>query len=157
MKKFIYLTLCKTKQFVFSIFRIQFSFFRINACGGLRYPKIPAEFTNFKRPMWHSAVWDHSVDLNDKKVGIVGSGTSACQIIPNIVHKVKELHVFQRRPSWVVGRAQFEYSKIVKELFLLIPFLLWLYRAYIFIKYEIRHHAFKAKSYFSEIGENARC
>ncbi|XP_037034951.1 FAD-binding monooxygenase ktnD-like [Bradysia coprophila] len=123
----------------------------INACGGLRYPKIPEEFKNFKRPMWHSAEWEQSVDLTNKTVGIVGSGTSACQIIPNIVPKVKQLHVFQRRASWVVGRAQFEYSKFVKKLFLLIPFLLWLYRAYIFIKYEIRHHAFKGKSYFSEL------
>lgn len=84
---------------------------------------------------------------------MVGNGTSAVQIIPSIAPQVKELHVFQRRPAWVVEREQFKYSELAKKLFLYIPLLMWLYRAYIFIKYEIRHHVFKTNSYFAQIGK----
>lgn len=34
--------------------------------------------------MMHSANWDNSIDLKGKKVGVIGSGSSAVQIVPNI-------------------------------------------------------------------------
>jgi cation diffusion facilitator CzcD-associated flavoprotein CzcO len=48
--------------------------FRIGGVGALRIPNIPKELTTFDGPWVHSAKWDHSIDLKDKVVGIVGSG-----------------------------------------------------------------------------------
>jgi len=50
----------------------------------------------------HTAEWDHSVEIRNKVVGIVGCGQSAVQLIPNIVNQVKELHSFQRTPTTVI-------------------------------------------------------
>jgi len=123
----------------------------VSGPGALRLPHVPSEFKAFKGPWCHSAEWDHSIDLKNKVVGIVGSGTSAVQIIPSIVPDVKELHVFQRRPAWVVPRQQFEFSKFVKTLFAYIPFFMLLYRSYIYVKNEFRYYAFKANSNIAKL------
>lgn len=45
----------------------------IHGAGVLRHPKIPKEFDAFEGKKWHSARWDHSVDLTGKRVGVVGA------------------------------------------------------------------------------------
>ncbi len=54
--------------------------------------------------MFHSAEWDTSVDLTDKRVAVVGTGASAVQIVPSLAKTVKQLYVFQRKPAWVPYR-----------------------------------------------------
>jgi cation diffusion facilitator CzcD-associated flavoprotein CzcO len=49
-------------------------YFRIGGIGALRIPNIPEHLTKFDGPWIHSAKWDHSVELKDKVVGVVGSG-----------------------------------------------------------------------------------
>ena len=56
-------------------------------------------------PAFHSAQWDHSVDLTGKRVAIIGTGASAIQIVPEIVGQVAELQLYQRTPPWVVPRS----------------------------------------------------
>lgn len=125
----------------------------ISGPGALRLPNIPKQFETFKGPWCHSAVWDHSIDLDNKVVGIVGSGTSAVQIIPSIAKRVKELHVFQRRSAWVVPRHQFEFSQFVKTMFAYIPFLMLLYRLYIYLVNELNYYGFKTNSFLGKLGE----
>ncbi|HTE42556.1 MAG TPA: NAD(P)/FAD-dependent oxidoreductase, partial [Steroidobacteraceae bacterium] len=66
-------------------------------------PNIPGRET-FEGPAFHSARWDHSVQLEGKRVAVIGSAASAVQIIPQIAKVVKHLTVFQRTPNWVVPR-----------------------------------------------------
>lgn len=63
------------------------------------YPDIPG-MESFKGPMFHSARWDHSVDLTDKKIVQIGTGASGMQIAPAIAPKVGHLTIFQRSPHW---------------------------------------------------------
>ncbi len=58
----------------------------------------------FAGPAFHSAQWDHSVDLTGKRVAVIGTGASAIQIVPEIVDDVAELQLYQRTPPWVVPR-----------------------------------------------------
>lgn len=116
-------------------------------------PNLPDQFKPFKGPWCHSAEWNHSIDLNNKIVGIVGSGTSAVQIIPSIAPQVKELHVFQRRSAWVLPRAQFEFPTFVKTLFSYIPLFMTLYRTFVYLSNEFRYYAFQANSYFAKAGK----
>jgi len=65
----------------------------------------------------HTAQWDHSVELKNKVVGVVGSGLSAIQLIPTIVSQVKELHSFQRTPTWVIPKVfDIKYKKSLRWL-----------------------------------------
>lgn len=76
----------------------------ISAVGQLnrpRFPDIPGRET-FAGPSFHSAQWDHSVDLAGKRVAVIGTGASACQFIPAIAPEVGQLTVFQRTPTWFV-------------------------------------------------------
>jgi cation diffusion facilitator CzcD-associated flavoprotein CzcO len=53
--------------------------------------------------MLHSANWDSNVDLKGKTVAVIGSGSSAMQIVPNILPEVKDLKCFIRSKSWVTA------------------------------------------------------
>jgi len=75
----------------------------IAATGVLHHPNVPdiAGLDTFAGPCFHSARWDHDVDLAGKRVGVVGTGSTAVQIISAIVDEVGHLDVFQRTPPWI--------------------------------------------------------
>ncbi|HXK33653.1 MAG TPA: NAD(P)/FAD-dependent oxidoreductase [Dehalococcoidia bacterium] len=66
-----------------------------------RYPEVEGRDT-FAGPAFHSARWDHSVDLHGKRVAVIGNGASAAQFVPIIAEQVAELTIFQRTPNWFV-------------------------------------------------------
>ena len=76
----------------------------ISAAGQLNRPKMPdlRGMDRFAGPSFHSARWDHSVDLKGKRVAVIGTGASAAQFVPSIAPEVGELTVFQRTPPWFV-------------------------------------------------------
>ncbi|WP_204080537.1 flavin-containing monooxygenase [Mycobacterium riyadhense] len=81
----------------------------ITAVGQLNRPRIP-EFDGaetFEGPAFHSADWDHSVDLTGKRVALVGAGASGFQIAPAIAPNVKQLTVFQRTAQWMFPNAMY--------------------------------------------------
>lgn len=92
--------------------------FIVNASGPLSNPFIP-DFKGkdiFTGVSFHTNQWDNNYDYKNKKVAIIGSGASAIQIIPAIAPDVKELHVFQRTPHWVMPRPDFVFSKWQQKL-----------------------------------------
>ncbi|OMC31250.1 4-hydroxyacetophenone monooxygenase [Mycobacterium sp. GA-1841] len=75
----------------------------ITAVGQLNRPQIP-DFPGaetFAGPAFHSAAWDHSVDVTGKRVALIGAGASGFQIAPAIADKVEHLTVFQRTAQWM--------------------------------------------------------
>lgn len=75
----------------------------ITAVGQLNRPQIP-EFPGaetFAGPAFHSAAWDHDVDVTGKRVALIGAGASGFQIAPAIADKVEHLTVFQRTAQWM--------------------------------------------------------
>ena len=80
--------------------------FAIGATGVFSQPKppeIPAIET-FAGETMHTARWDHEVDLRGKRVGVIGTGASAIQVIPAIAPEVARLTVFQRTPIWCLPK-----------------------------------------------------
>jgi 4-hydroxyacetophenone monooxygenase len=65
-----------------------------------RYPDIPG-VGRFEGPAFHSARWDHSVDLAGKRIAVIGTGASAYQFVPIIAEQAAHLTVFQRTPPWM--------------------------------------------------------
>jgi 4-hydroxyacetophenone monooxygenase len=81
----------------------------ITAVGQLNRPYIP-EFDGadgFEGPAFHSAAWDHSVDLTGKRVALIGAGASGFQIAPAIAGDVERLTVFQRTAQWMFPNAMY--------------------------------------------------
>jgi len=76
----------------------------VSAVGQLNMPNYPAVpgREDFAGPSFHSARWDRSVDLSGARVGVIGTGASAYQVVPSIADSVGELHLFQRNPPWTV-------------------------------------------------------
>ncbi|MEU0498828.1 NAD(P)/FAD-dependent oxidoreductase [Mycobacterium sp. NPDC006124] len=75
----------------------------ISAVGQLDRPSIPAITgrESFAGNAFHSAQWDHSVDLRGRRVALIGAGASGFQIAPAIAEDVEHLTVFQRTAQWM--------------------------------------------------------
>jgi cation diffusion facilitator CzcD-associated flavoprotein CzcO len=58
---------------------------------------------SFKGPVLHPADWDHSVDLQGKKIAVIGTGSSAIQIIPAIKDKAVHLDNYARSRTWITS------------------------------------------------------
>jgi cation diffusion facilitator CzcD-associated flavoprotein CzcO len=65
-------------------------------------------------------------------------GDSAVQIIPKMVDKVGHLYSFQRTPAWVSEKVNGKYSKLMKLIFRYVPFILYIYRCFIYIRADLR-------------------
>jgi cation diffusion facilitator CzcD-associated flavoprotein CzcO len=72
--------------------------------GGLSEPALPdiPGADTFQGPAFHTARWDHGVDLTGKRVAVIGTGASAVQVVPRIQPVVGRLSVFQRTPPWIM-------------------------------------------------------
>lgn len=69
----------------------------------------------------HSARWDHDYDFTGKRVGVVGTGASAIQIIPELVKQAGFVKVFQRTPGWVLPRLDVPTPPAVQAMFAKVP------------------------------------
>jgi cyclohexanone monooxygenase len=78
------------------------------ANGILTTPKLARidGMEGFQGSAFHTSRWDYNVDLEGKRVGIIGTGATAVQVIPEIAKVVKQLYVFQRTPSTIDVRDQ---------------------------------------------------
>ncbi len=86
--------------------------FLISAMGGLHTPNIPdiVGAEKFQNPLFHTSRWRHDISLEGKSVGVVGTGATAVQCVPEIAKKAKKLYVFQRSPVWVGPKSDAQYS-----------------------------------------------
>jgi cyclohexanone monooxygenase len=79
--------------------------FCVMATGCLSAAKIP-EFEGieaFKGKRYHTGHWPHEgVNFTGQRVGVIGTGSSAIQSIPEIARQAKQLFVFQRTPNFSV-------------------------------------------------------
>jgi 4-hydroxyacetophenone monooxygenase len=75
----------------------------ISAVGQLNRPSLPTidGRESFAGATFHSAEWDHRIDLAGKRVGVIGTGCTASQFIPIIAEQVDQLEIFQRTPNWM--------------------------------------------------------
>lgn len=80
----------------------------------LAYPRIPG-LDDFEGESFHSADWNHDVELAGRRVAVVGTGASAVQFVPEIAKTVGKLHVFQRSGNWFMPRRNRPYPAVVKR------------------------------------------
>ena len=106
----------------------------LTACGQLSVPKIPAipGLDAFAGPAFHTARWDHDVDVHGKRVAVIGAGCSAIQVVPAIQPTVAQVDVYQRSPGWTIPKMDFPYKERTKRLFARFPVLQKLDRQLVF-------------------------
>ena len=116
--------------------------FLFSAAGGLHIPNDTRfkDDEKFLGPKFHTAKWRHDVQLEGKRVAVIGTGASAVQVVPNIAQKVSKLTVFQRTPAWVPERFDFKYPLILQSIFSALPFLMRIHRSFYFWRNELRFH-----------------
>jgi 4-hydroxyacetophenone monooxygenase len=87
----------------------------ITAVGQLNRANLaPARgIENFNGDWFHSAHWNHSVDLSGKRVAVIGTGASAMQFMPTLAATAGDVTIFQRSPQWV--RPNNDYHRTVSE------------------------------------------
>ncbi len=107
--------------------------------GPLTEPRIPdiPGLDDFEGDVFHSARWNHDVDLAGKRVASIGTGASAIQYVPEIQPQVERLHVFQRTPPWVVPHSNRPIAERERRLFRALPAAQRLMRAAVYMTREV--------------------
>jgi cation diffusion facilitator CzcD-associated flavoprotein CzcO len=81
-----------------------------------RYPEIPG-LDDFSGPWFHSARWPDDLDVRGRRLGVIGTGSTATQICGATVDHVEELVLFQRTPQWIMPQPNPEYTEADRERF----------------------------------------
>jgi cation diffusion facilitator CzcD-associated flavoprotein CzcO len=84
----------------------------IAATGVLHHPNIPdfEGIESFAGACFHSSRWDHSVPLDGRRIGVIGTGSTAIQITSALTKRVASFKLFQRTAQWVMPMEDPEYS-----------------------------------------------
>ena len=91
----------------------------IAATGVLHHPNLPEipGLDSFEGALFHSARWDHAVAIDGRRIGVVGTGSSAVQIVGAIASRVEKLSLFQRTAQWIMPQDNPAYSEAEREEF----------------------------------------
>ncbi len=77
-----------------------------------KFPQIPGR-DDYSGISFHSAEWEHQHDFTGKRVGVIGTGASAFQFVPEIAKQAEQVTVFQRTPPWILHTP--EYHDFIPE------------------------------------------
>jgi cation diffusion facilitator CzcD-associated flavoprotein CzcO/acetyl esterase/lipase len=95
----------------------------VSACGQLSRPATTrikgAE--DFRGPIFHTARWDHGVELDGQRVAVIGTGASTIQVVPAIAERVGQLDVYQRSAPYVIPKKDRAYRAWEQRLFRWFP------------------------------------
>lgn len=126
--------------------------FVIDTSGVLANPRTPyiegAE--TFQGTSFHTAQWNHDAPYTGKRVGVIGSGCSAAQVVPAIARQVNRLTLFMGRAQWVIPRSDRKYGSLERSITQL-PGIRHLKRFLIFGYHEVRFVAFRRYPFTSGI------
>ncbi|NLT05631.1 MAG: NAD(P)/FAD-dependent oxidoreductase [Solirubrobacterales bacterium] len=103
----------------------------VAAPGPLAEPSVPAipGLDSFAGDVFHTARWNHDIDLAGRRVAVVGTGASAIQAVPRIQPQVDRLTLFQRTPPWVMPHGERPITAAERFLYRRVPALQRLVRS----------------------------
>ena len=86
----------------------------IPAMGQLSRPVVPAipGAADFAGRAVHTAAWDAAIDVTGLRVGVIGTGASAIQLVPAIAPRARHVTVFQRTPPWTLPKPDRRYGRM---------------------------------------------
>jgi cyclohexanone monooxygenase len=110
----------------------------ISAVGLFTQPLLPelVEEEKFTGTVMHTARWDHSVALRDARVAVLGTGSTASQLIPEVAKEAKKVYSVQRSPTWILPKPDRPYTDREKWLFAHVPLAKKIYRTRLWLRSE---------------------
>jgi cation diffusion facilitator CzcD-associated flavoprotein CzcO/acetyl esterase/lipase len=95
----------------------------VTATGVLHHPRYPAVegLDSFAGALFHSARWDHDVELAGRRVAVVGTGSTGAQIVSELAGTPELLTLFQRTAQWIVPVPNVPYPAPVRALMRGVP------------------------------------
>ena len=119
----------------------------ITATGFLSQPHTPdiPGIHDFEGKVIHTTAWDDGYDPSGDRIGLIGTGATAVQLIPELAKAAGDLTVYQRTAIYVVPKLDFRYPEFAKRLFARVPLAQRAVRAvtdgiYEFFNYVVLHH-----------------
>ena len=108
--------------------------------GLLQRPAIPAieGLDRFAGACFHSARWDHGVELAGKRVAVIGTGASAIQFVPRIAEQAAQLDLYQRTPPWILPKHDPPAGRLRRQALRVVPLLRRTLRAVTYWQHEVR-------------------
>lgn len=95
----------------------------IASYGPLATPALPRidGIDTFGGKIIHTGRWDHDYDFTGKTVAVIGTGSTAVQVIPELVRLAGKVRVFQRTAGWVLPRSNMATPAVVSAVFSHVP------------------------------------
>ena len=110
-----------------------------------RYPDWPG-LASFSGTCFHTARWEPEHDLNGKTVAVVGTGSTAAQVVPAIAPRVGRLYVYQREPGWIEPKRERAFTARELWLYRHVPLAQRTHRAWLFYQAVRRFKGFDVRS-----------
>lgn len=97
--------------------------FLIVATGYLCQPKTPdiPGLDSFEGRTLHAADWDDSYSAKGRRAAVIGTGSTAVQMIPELAKDAADLTVYQRTPIWVLPKMDFGFAPVIQRGFARAP------------------------------------
>jgi cyclohexanone monooxygenase len=110
----------------------------VSAVGLFTQPVLPdlVEQEPFTGTVMHSSRWDHSVDLAGARVAVLGTGSTASQLVPELAKVAGQVYSVQRSPTWILPKPDRPYSRWERWLFAHVPFAKKFYRTRLWLRSE---------------------
>lgn len=115
----------------------EFSFDVVASAEGLfTRPSMPTllEEERFTGTVMHSARWDASIDLNGRSVAVLGTGSTASQLLPELAKVAEKVYSIQRSPTWILPKPDRPYSDRERWVFAHVPFAKKFYRTRLWLR-----------------------
>ncbi len=110
----------------------------VSAIGLFTRPVLPdlVEQEPFTGTVMHSSRWDHSVQLEGARVAVLGTGSTASQLIPELAKVAAKVYSVQRSATWILPKPDRHYTPREHWVFARIPLARRLYRARLWLRSE---------------------
>jgi cyclohexanone monooxygenase len=110
----------------------------VSAVGLFTQPVMPdlIEEEPFTGKVMHSARWDHSADLTDSRVAVLGTGSTASQLLPELAKVAQKVYSVQRSPTWILPKPDRPYTDRERWMFAHVPFAKKIYRTRLWMRSE---------------------
>jgi cyclohexanone monooxygenase len=110
----------------------------VSAIGLFTQPVLPdlLEEESFTGTLMHTARWDHAVDLRDARVAVLGTGSTAAQLVPEVAKVARKVYSVQRSPTWILPKPDRLYTDREKWVFAHVPFAKKIYRTRLWLRSE---------------------
>ena len=110
----------------------------VSAIGLFTQPVLPdlLEEEPFTGTLMHTARWDHAVDLRDARVAVLGTGSTASQLVPEVAKVARKVYSVQRSPTWILPKPDRPYTDREKWVFAHVPFAKKIYRTRLWLRSE---------------------